>query len=95
MNTTLRLLILVATAGLLAACGDSSGSIQNRAPDPTAQPEAQSALFRRTCDRVKVLIAHKNYQQAKEAIDLFKNYKLTPEQEKVVELLKAQIPKGK
>ena len=84
---------MLAVAGLLVSCGDSSNSKQPQTPDPATQPEAQAALFQRTCDRVKVLIANKDYKQAQEALNLFKNYKLTPEQQGIVDQLQAQLPK--
>jgi hypothetical protein len=85
---------MLAVAVALASCGDSSSSKQPQTPDPATQPEAQAALFERTCDRVKILIANKDYKQAQEALNLFKNYKLTPAQQKVVDQFKAQIPKA-
>lgn len=42
---------------------------------------------------MKSLIANKEYQQAQEALNLFKNYKLTPEQQGIVDQLQAQLPK--
>jgi outer membrane PBP1 activator LpoA protein len=94
MKTILRLLPMLAVAGLLVSCGDSGSSKQSQMPDPATQPEAQAAIFQRMCDRVKVLIANKNYQQAQEALSQFKNYKLTPEQQRVVDKLQVQIPKA-
>ena len=93
MKTIFSLIPTLAVAGLLVSCGDSGSSKQAQAPDPTTQPEAQAALFQRTCERVKVLIANKSYKQAQEALDMFKNYKLTPEQQKIVDQLQAEIPK--
>ena len=92
-KTIFSLIPSLAIAGLLVSCGDSGSSKQAQAPDPTTQPEAQAALFQRTCERVKVLIANKNYKQAQEALDMFKSYKLTPEQQKIVDQLQAEIPK--
>jgi hypothetical protein len=79
---------------MLVSCGDSGSSKPPQTPDPATQPEAQAALFQRTCERVEALIANKDYQQAQEALQLFKNYKLTPEQQKIVDQLQAQIPKA-
>lgn len=93
MKTILRLLPALAAAGLLVSCGNSGSSKQPPVPDPATQPEAQAAIFQRLCDRVKVLIANKAHQQAQEAINQFKNYRLTPEQQKIVDQLQAQIPK--
>jgi len=92
-KTIFSLIPSLAIAGLLVSCGDSGSSKQAQAPDPTTQPEAQAALFQRTCERVKVLIANKNYKQAQEALDMFKSYKLTPEQQKIMDQLRAEIPK--
>lgn len=94
MKTILRLLPTLAASSLLVSCGDSRSSKQPQTPDPATQPEAQAAIFQRTCDRVKSLIANKNYQPAQQALDLLKNYKLTPEQQKIVDQLQAQIPKA-
>jgi hypothetical protein len=78
--------------GVLTGCGHSANTAAPT-PDPATQPEAQAALFQRTCDRVKGLIANKDYKQAQETLALFKNYKLTAEQQKTVDQLRAQIPK--
>ncbi len=94
MKTILGLLSMFALAGLLVGCGNSADSKRPSAPDPATQPEAQAALFERTCERVKVLIANKDYKQGQEALNLFKNYKLTPEQQKIVDQLQSQIPKA-
>jgi len=94
MKTILKLIPILAAAVLLVSCGDSSGSKQPQTPDPATQPEAQAALFQRTCARVKVLIANKDYEQAQEALNLFKHYKLTPEQQKIVDQLQTQVPKA-
>jgi len=94
MKTILRLIPTLAVAGMLVSCGDSGNSTQPQPPDPATQPEAQAALFQRTCDRVKVLIANQSYTQAQEALNLFKNYKLTPEQQKLVDQFQAQLPKA-
>ncbi len=94
MKTILGLLSMFALAGLLVGCGKSADSKRPSAPDPATQPVAQAALFERTCERVKVLIANKDYKQGQEALNLFKNYKLTPEQQKIVDQLQSQIPKA-
>jgi len=94
MKTILRLLPMLSIAGMMVSCGDSGSSKQPQTPDPATQPEAQAALFQRTCERVKVLIANKDYKQAQEALKLLKDYKLTPEQQKFVDQLQAQIPKA-
>ena len=78
--------------GMLTGCGHRAPEIQT--PDPTTQPEAQAALFERTCDRLRGLIASKDYKQAQQSLDSLKNYKLTEEQKKIVDQLQAQIPKA-
>ena len=93
MKTILRLLPTLTVAGLLVSCGDSGSGSKTQTPDPATQPEAQAALFQRTCDRVKSLLANQDDKQAQEALNLFKNYKLTPEQQKTVDQLQAQLPK--
>ena len=93
MKTFQQLVCVVALAGILVGCGDSGGSTKAQPPDPATQPEAQAALFQRMVDRVKGLIASKDFKTAQTALDAFKEYKLTPEQQKVVDQLQAQIPK--
>jgi hypothetical protein len=95
MKTILGLIPTLAVAGFLVSCGASGSSKQPQVPDLATQPEAQTAIFQRTCDRVKVLIANQDYKQAQEALNLFKNYKLTPEQQKIVDQFQAQISKAK
>jgi hypothetical protein len=91
MKTLQQLICVVAVAGLLISCGKSeSGSAQT--PDPATQPEAQAQLFQRTHDRVKGLIAAKDFDQARRTLELFKQYKLTPEQQQAVDKLKAEVP---
>ena len=94
MKSILRLISTLAVAGVLISCGDSGSSKQPQTPDPATQPEAQAALFQRTCERVRVLIANQDYTQAQEALNLFKNYKLTPEQQQIVDQFQAQLPKA-
>jgi recombinational DNA repair protein (RecF pathway) len=93
MKNSLKLLAALGLAALLAGCGDSGSSTDVQTPDPTTQPEAQAELFKRTIDRAKSLIENKEYAKAQEVIDLFKTYKLTPEQQALVDQIKAQIPK--
>ena len=95
MKTILQLFSTLAVAGLLVSCSKSGGSSQAQSPDPTTQPEAQAALFQRTYDRVKGLIASKDYKQAQQTLDVLKNYKLTADQQKLVDQLQTQIPKTK
>ena len=91
MKNIIKLLALLTISGLLFSCGKSeSGSVQT--PDPATQPEAQAELFKRTHDRVKGLIAGKDFDQARRTLELFKQYKLTPEQQQAVDKLKAQMP---
>jgi hypothetical protein len=94
MKISLNLVVAMGLAALLTGCSDSGSSTDAQVPDPTTQPEAQMALFQRTTDRVKGLIEAKDYKQAQETLAVFKNYKLTPEQQKVVDQLQAQIPTG-
>lgn len=92
MKTRILPVIVAISAGLLSGCGKSS---ETTAPalDPTTQPEAQAAVFQRTCDRVMGLIASKDFVQAQQTLDVLKGYKLTAEQQRVVDKLRAQIPK--
>jgi hypothetical protein len=55
MKTILVRLLACLFLGALAGCGKSSNE-QVQTPDPVTQPEAQAALFQRSCDRVKILI---------------------------------------
>lgn len=95
MKNIIKLVATLALAGLLAGCGNSSDSASGQAIDPATQPEAQAELFSRTVARVKALIEAKDFPAAQRTLDGIKqNYKLTPEQEKVIEQLRAQIPKA-
>ena len=94
MKKKLIWLLACVFLGLLAGCGDRANK-QSQTPDPATQPEAQAALFARTCDRVRGLIASKDYPQARSTVDSLKKYKLTEDQKKVVEQLDAQLPKGR
>ena len=80
-------------AGVLLSCSKSGSSGQGEVPDPATQPEAQAQLYERTIIRVKGFIANKDSQRAQETLDVLKKYKLTPEQQKEVDQLQAQIPK--
>jgi hypothetical protein len=93
MKTSLIQLLACAFLGVLAGCGKSANE-QMQAPDPVTQPEAQAALFQRTCDRVRSLIASKDYPQARSTLGTLKSYKLTDAQKKIVDQLTAQIPKS-
>lgn len=77
-------------AAALAGCGSKEENVQ--VPDPETQPEAQAAVFQRTCDRVKSLIDQKQFDQARKTLEVFDMYKLTPEQQKIVDGFKEQIP---
>lgn len=63
-------------------------------PDPVTQPEANASVFQRTCDGINSLIDRKDYKTASKAMESFKKFKLTPEQEKIVEQMRAKIPKS-
>lgn len=76
--------------GLMCGCGKSS---ESPAPDSATQPEAQAAVFQRICDRVKSLIASKDFVQAQQTLDALKAYKLSAEQQQLADKLQAQIPK--
>ena len=93
MKKNITKLLGVMLMGMLAGCGGSSDSAP-KALDPTTQPEAQAAVFQRTTDRVRGLIASKDFVQAQQTLDVLKGYKLTEEQQKVVEKLKAQLPQA-
>lgn len=90
MRTKILSVIIVVCAALFGGCGKSSETAVT--PDPVSQPEAQAALFQRTCDRAKGLIAAKDFDQARRTLEMFKNYKLTPEQQQIVDKIQAQIP---
>ena len=95
MKNIIKLLAVIATAGFLAGCGNSSDSSAGQPVDPATQPEVQAELFERTVMRVKALIEAKDFGAAQRTLDGTKqNYKLTAEQEKVIEQLRAQIPKS-
>ena len=90
MKKAILPVIIAVYASLLSGCGKSKTAAPT--PDPVTQPEAQAALFQRTSDRVRSLIAAKDYDQARRTLAMFKEYKLTPEQQQVVDKLQAQIP---
>jgi hypothetical protein len=89
MKTRLAL-VLAALIGITFGCGKSEP--EATAPDPVTQPEAQAALFQRTADRIKNLIAAKDYTSARQAVETLKSYKLTPEQKQLVEKFEKEIP---
>ena len=91
MKTFPRLICVLAVIGLLVSCS-KSGSQSVQTPDPATQPEAQAAFFLRTYDRAKSLVEAKDYAKARQTLELFKQYKLTPEQQQAVDKLKAQVP---
>jgi outer membrane PBP1 activator LpoA protein len=93
MKNFLKHLPAFVLATLLAGCGDSGSSSDAQTPDPATQPEAQAILFERTIGRAKSLIEAKDYKKAQEVVDQAKTYKLTPEQQTIVDKLQAQIPK--
>jgi hypothetical protein len=84
--------VMAACVGLISGCGKSSDATATT-PDPATQPEAQAALFQRTCDRATSLIERKDFVQAQLTLDVLKGYKLNAEQQQLVDKLQAQIPK--
>ena len=95
MKTFVQLLSTLVMVGLLASCGKSGNtSAEPKMPDPVSQPEANAAVFQRTCGGINGLIERKDYKTASEAMESFKKFKLTPEQEKIVEQMRARIPKS-
>lgn len=92
MKHVITMIATLALAGLLVSCGKPDSSTST-SPDPATQPEAQAVLFQRTVDRAKSLIESKDFKGAQAAVDVFKQYKLTPEQQKTVDQLQSQIPK--
>lgn len=90
MKTRILLVVSALCTGFFGGCGKSNETAP--APDPVTQPEAQAALFQRTLDRAKSLVEIKDYDQARKTLELFKQYKLTPEQQQLVDKLQAQIP---
>jgi outer membrane PBP1 activator LpoA protein len=95
MKKILRHIPILALAVFLAGCGGSNDTSEAQMPDPVSQPEANAAVFQRTCDGIIGLIERKDYQLAKEGLEAFKKFKLTPEQQKVVDQLQADILKAK
>jgi recombinational DNA repair protein (RecF pathway) len=93
MKNSLKLLATLGLAALLTGCGNSESSSDVQTPDPATQPQEQAILFDRTIGRAKSLIEAKQYQMAQESVDLLKTYKLTPEQQAMVDKIQAQIPK--
>jgi hypothetical protein len=93
MKNSLKLLAALGLAALLTGCGDSSSSTDVQTPDPATQPQEQAILFERTIGRAQSLIEAKQYKMAQESVDLLKTYKLTPEQQAMVDKIQAQIPK--
>ena len=91
MKTRILPVTVAVCAGLFGGCGKSSDA---HAPDPLTQPEAQAGVFQRTCERVNSLIASKDFVQAQKSLDVLKGYKLTAEQQQLVNKIQAQIPKA-
>jgi len=95
MKNFVQLLSTLVVISLLASCGKSgSTSAEPQMPDPVTHPEANASVFQRTCDGVNGLIDRKDYKTASEAMEAFKKFKLTPEQGKIVEQMRAKIPKS-
>jgi hypothetical protein len=90
MKKKLIWLLACVFLGMLTGCGKRAPEAQT--PDPATQPEAQAELFQRTFDRAKSLIEAKDFEQARKTLEVFKQYKLTPEQQQLVDKLQAQIP---
>jgi hypothetical protein len=90
MKTFLPIIVVALALGFTAGCGKSSDAVTT--PDPNTQPEAQAALFNRTFERAKYLVTAKDFVQARQTLDVFKEYKLTAEQQQQVDKLKEQIP---
>jgi hypothetical protein len=59
---------------------------------PVSQAEIDAMIFTRAYDRAAGLVARKDYPNALQALEVFKEYKLTAEQQAKVNALKAQIP---
>jgi hypothetical protein len=93
MKTSLKLLAALGLATLLTGCGNSESTGNVQTPDPATQPQEQAILFERTIGRAQSLIGAKQYKMAQESVDLLKTYKLTPEQQAMVDKIQAQIPK--
>ena len=95
MKTKLAFLSALVLAGWLTGCGKSGDGSSSGAemPDPVTQPEANASVFQRTCDGVNALIERKDYKAAESALESFKKFKLTPEQQKIVDQMRAKIPK--
>jgi len=79
--------------GMAAGCGGSKESHEGTATlAPGEKAKVEESFFTITCDRVKTLIGQKDYAYARQALNNLQNYQLTPEQQKTVDDLKAQIP---
>lgn len=82
--------------GLMLTNGCGKSEPEEAAPlDPQVEPEQQAVVFERMAERVRSLISIKDYEHARQALDLLAKQKLTPEQQAIVDKLKAQVPPAK
>ena len=98
IKNTLTIAATCAFLSWAAGCGkkDAPPSTEgDAAPITPATAEQQLAtpeVFNRTIARVRGLIQVKDYTQARQTLQLLDNNKLTPEQQRVFDQVKAQIP---
>lgn len=88
-------LAYVALLGAAMMLTNGCGKSETETPpplDPQVEPEQQAAIFNRMAERVRSLISIQDYEQARQALDLLAKQKLTPEQQAIVDKLKAQVP---
>jgi hypothetical protein len=95
-------LAMCAAISVLAGCGKASSTSTDNSqqPDTAAQPVSaeQSAmdatLFQRGYGHAKSLVNQKQYKRAQDAISALAGSNLTPEQKKMLDDLKTQIPQN-